>query len=46
MSAPAAGAVDAVFVALADPTRRQLLEYPRKKPSLICNNEIDNPQKT
>jgi DNA-binding transcriptional ArsR family regulator len=26
MSAPAAGAVDAVFVALADPTRRQLLE--------------------
>ena len=26
MSAPAAGAVDTVFVALADPTRRQLLE--------------------
>lgn len=26
MNAPAAGAVDAVFVALADPTRRQLLE--------------------
>jgi len=26
MSGPAAGAVDAVFVALADPTRRELLE--------------------